>query len=393
MKKFIHVLIVLSMILATCITADAANVANAAVTANTAIKLKINNNVADLKGYNPYKSISGIMVPLAEASKAVGASVEYISSTKEAKVELNNTTLVFQAGRKFVLVNGKSLAMGENVVNNRGKIYVPVKVLFEKLGGTVGWDNKANTVVVSIKVQSENTAKTVRESSDSVNISVPVSADFKPYIAEMSPIDPDILKELQAYRDDKDGELMYKKNGVGINFYMSNPEVIEKVGVGEVLEECKTIKSFMEMENNVDYRTIDTKFIEQYRYFIMPDSGLEWNIMGKKYDEEGYARLRYDDVKKYKIIEKAEFLTDISLNYSNKNGIDLTRGRLKFMFESVDPQYFKDYGLPQYELNKWYSADMEVQIGILFTGISDIWPHSYYTYVNRFYLTNTVLRK
>lgn len=401
MKKFIRVLIVLSMILSTCITADAANMANAADTgnfvntvnkANAVIKLKINNNIADLKGYSPYKSVSGIMVPLAESSKAVGASVEYIGSTTEAKVKLNSITLVFQAGRKFVLVNGKSLAMGENAVNNKGKIYVPVRFLFEKLGGTVGWDDKANMVVVSIKTQAANTEKTDPVPADEASVSVPVSPDFKPYISEMSLIDSDVLKELQAYKDDKDGELKYiRSDGTGVNYYRTYAESITKLGIVKILERCQTIKSFMELENNVDYTTIDTKFIEQYRYFIMPDSDLNWTVRGQKYVEDAYAKRRYDDVKKYKIIEKAEFYTDTSLNYGSKNGLDLTRGRLKFMFESIDPQYFKDYGLPQYELKKWYNADIEVEVSILFTGGKYTWPHSYYSYCNRFYLTDTRL--
>jgi hypothetical protein len=386
MKKIIHVLIVLSIILATCISADAAKVANAADTVNSAIKLKINNNVADLKGYNPYKSISGIMVPLAEAAKAVGASVEYISSTKEAKVELNNITLVFQAGCKFVLVNGKSLAMGENAVNNKGKIYVPVKFLYEKLGGTVGWDNKLNTVVVNIKMTAEKTAKTDPVDSSSVNVLMPATADFKPYIAELKPIPEDILAELKAYKDDKDGELIYKINGVGINKYISNTDLQIRVGFEELKRQCVAAKSMLEVENNVNYRTISNNFIQQYRYFFTPLSET-----GEVTTDINLIVHRYEDIKKYNIVQKAEFYTDPSLIYVNKNGETRIRGKLKFVFESVDKQYFKDHLLPEYELNKWYESDLEIEFGIFMSKYWDLWFHSYYTYMNRFYLNSSRL--
>ncbi len=390
MKKFIHVLIVLSIILVACITADAAkvvnaadlNAANAANAANAVIKLKINNNFADLKGYNPYKCASGIMVPLAEASKAVGASVEYINSTKEAKVELNNIALVFQAGRKFVLVNGKSLAMGENAVNNKGKIYVPVKFLFEKLGGTVGWDNNANTVVISIKAQAaEDKTRNDAEPTDNINVLMPASADFQPYIAELTPIPEDILAELKAYKDDKDGELKHRIDGVGINMYISNSESIERVGVEEIKRICIAAKSVLEVENSVDYRTLDNDFIQKYRYYFMPLSET-----GEVTTDVNLIAHRYEDIKKYKIIQKAEFFTDTSLYYLSKNGENRLRGRLKFMFESVDKQYFKDHSLPEYELNKWYDSDLEIQCEIFMSKYHDLWPHSYYTYDNRFYL-------
>ncbi|HEX2944777.1 MAG TPA: copper amine oxidase N-terminal domain-containing protein [Clostridia bacterium] len=383
MKRITSFLIVFSLLLAVC---------SSAKSENATINLKVNGQIVDLKGYSPYKSITGIMVPLAEASKAAGASVEYHKSTKEAEVKLNGTTMLFQAGRKYALVNGSSLAMGEKATNIKGKIFVLAKFLYEKLGGTVGWDAKTNTVVVKIKLPDVKAITTMPKPSEDIDVSMPASADFKPYIAELTPIDPDMLKELLAYKDDKDGDLKYKKNGAGINFYKSNIESIEVMGVESIKEICKTFKNMMEVENNVDYKTIGTSFIQQYRYYFMPESDQSWTVNGKNYDVEGYIKLRYDDVKKYKIIEKAEFNTDTSLYYGNKNAESVLRGRLKFMFESVDPQYFKDYSLPAYELYKWYSADVEIINGILFTYNGSKWPHSDYSFVRKYFLNNVVLR-
>lgn len=380
MKKITIILVVLSMLLTVSITSNSANAAN------TTIKLKINGQIADLKGYDPYKSVSGVMVPLAEASKAVGASAEYIKSSKEARVKMNDTTLVFQAGRKYVLVNGKSLAMGENAVNIKGKIYVPGKFLYEKLGGTVGWDNKTNCVIVNMKLTSGEIIKPAPAPSNSVNILMPASADFKPYIAELTPIPDDILAELKAYKDDKDGKLQHKINGVGINEYISNADLLQRVGVEQLKRQCIAAKSMLEIENNVDYRTIDNNFIQQYRYYFTPLSET-----GEITTDINLIVHRYEDIKKYKIVQKAEFYTDPSLIYVNKNGETRIRGKLNFMFESIDKQYFADHSLPQYELNKWYESDLETDFGIFMSKYSNLWPHSYYTYADRFYLNNNFL--
>lgn len=281
--------------------------------------------------------------------------------------------------------------MGDNAVNINGKIYVPVRFIYEKLGGIVTWDAKTGTVLVTIKKAAAKPA--IASTTSGINIDMPESKVFKPYIAELSPIDPNILKELQAYKDDNDGELRYKKNGVGVNFYKTNEEVIASVGLDVVKEQCVFAKSMMEVENNVDYRTIGANFIQQYRYFFMPESGRSWTINGINYSTEDYIELRYNDIKKFKIIEKAEFYTDTSLVYDDKNSDNRIRGRLKFMFESVDPEYFKTYDLPTYELNKWYAADVEIIDVISFTHNDNRWPHSYYTYDNRVFINDNILMK
>lgn len=381
MKKVISTLILLSMVLTMCVAANA-------VTAT--IKVMVNSKVVDFKGYNPYKSASGIMVPLSEAAKAAGATVDYVKTTNEAKITLGKTVLIFQAGRKSVLINGKSFSMNESAAGVKGKIYVPVRLLFEKMGGTVAFDSKTNTVIVTIKTvtPTPDTKSTPPQTptGDNVNVAMPASLDFKPYIAELKPIDPDILKELQAYKDDKDGDLMHKINGIGINMYMTNEEVIKKVGVDVVKNRCIVAKSMLEVENNVDYRTINNDFIQKYRYYFTPLSE-----SGEITTDVNLIKHRYDDIKKYKIVEKAEFFTDTSLNYESKNGENRVRGRLKFMFESIDPQYFKDHSLPTYELNKWYVSDIEMRIEIFLSKCWDLWLHSYYTYKDRVYLTDVKL--
>ncbi len=226
----------------------------------------------------------------------------------------------------------------------------------------------------------------IRIDPDAIDVAMPADKDFKPYIAELTPIDPEVLKELKGYKDNKDG-----LNDFGRNDYMTNEEVIDNLGIEKVTDRVITAKSFMEVENNVDYRTIDETFIQQYRYFFMPGSGMAWKVNGKYYDTEEYIELRYNDVTKYKLIEKAEFLTDTSLRYCDKDGEARIRGRLKFMFESVDPQYFKDYGLQEYELNKWYYADVELNFVIFGSREPNKWPHSVDTYRKRVYLTDIIL--
>ena len=251
--------------------------------------------------------------------------------------------------------------------------------------GTFKYENNATRAEAATMIH-RLIDESVRINPDAIDVAMPADKDFKPYIAELTPIDPEILKELQGYEDNKDGETMF-----GTNEYVSNEGLIKELGIDTVTECVTLVKSFMEVENNVDYRSNDDTFIQQYRYFFMPGTGREWRVNGIMYNAEEYIKLRYDNVNKYKIIQKAEFLTDTSLNYNDKNGEYRIRGRLKFVFESVDPQYFKDYGLPVYELNKWYYSDVEVSIAIFASREPNKWPHSLDTYRGRTYLTDVIL--
>ena len=102
MKKFLIVLVTLAMIL-TIGTIDVQAAQNwdglqsstSTIITVEDLKVKINNQAVDFNSFPPYRTVNGIMVPVAEAAKAAGASVEYIKITKEAKVKLNDTTLVF----------------------------------------------------------------------------------------------------------------------------------------------------------------------------------------------------------------------------------------------------------------------------------------------------------
>jgi len=90
-----------------------------------------------------------VLLPLRMVFEALGASVEWIDSTKTVKGQLGSTTLSLQIGSKTAIVNGKevSLDVPGKIVN--GRTLVPVRFVSESFGADVGWDPDTKTVYVS----------------------------------------------------------------------------------------------------------------------------------------------------------------------------------------------------------------------------------------------------
>lgn len=97
-----------------------------------------------------------VLLPLRVVFESLGASLEWVDSTKTVKGQMGNISLSLQIGSKTATVNGKevSLDVPGKIVN--GRTLVPVRFVSESFGAGVKWDNDTKTVYVTSKYEDTN---------------------------------------------------------------------------------------------------------------------------------------------------------------------------------------------------------------------------------------------
>jgi len=303
--------------------------------------------------------------PFRELCEKVGATVTYNEEMKAAEATLNGNTISFPVNKDYYSLNGVKMSMDGKTVGDPDtqRIYIPIRYAMEALGFDVKWLPGYSYNIIRIA----NPAPSERE---------------------------DILLQLHAYPDNL--QTYYKDN----SRYMPNSELMAKeneniniYGPVALQKKADLIKSFMEVENNVDYRTIDDKYINSYKFYFQPN-GNDFYVyeLEKELSTSEYIQNRINDIKTYKIASKAEFITDKTLIYCSKDGERRVRGRLKIMFTSVDPKYFAKYKMKPLKLNKWYYMDVEIAFAYVAYDPygKDKWEHSPETYTSLYKLTDFI---
>ncbi len=92
-----------------------------------------------------------VLIPLRAVFESLGASVEWVSSTKTVIGQLDGITLSLQIGSKKAIVNGTeyTLDVPGKIVN--GRTLVPLRFVSESFGADVKWDGNTKTVYVTSK--------------------------------------------------------------------------------------------------------------------------------------------------------------------------------------------------------------------------------------------------
>ena len=93
------------------------------------------------------------LLPIRPVIESLGGTVEWISSTKEVKIILANTTIELWIDKKNAKVNGvtKTLDVAPQIINNR--TMVPLRFVSENLGCAVDWDGDTKTVTITYTKQ------------------------------------------------------------------------------------------------------------------------------------------------------------------------------------------------------------------------------------------------
>jgi hypothetical protein len=90
----------------------------------------------------PLRAVSDAVSSLEQGSEV---SVNWQDSTKSATVVFNGNTITFKAGSNLMSVNGKQIKMSAYTEIKDGTTFVPLRALGDALGAEVEWDSSTRT--------------------------------------------------------------------------------------------------------------------------------------------------------------------------------------------------------------------------------------------------------
>ncbi len=111
------------------------------------VKLFINGTVVS-SDVAPTITNSRVMVPLRVVSEYFGATVGYDTKSRTVTVVLNGTTITLKIGDTRAYVNKRLVTLAVPAAAVSGRTIVPLRFVSEALGATVDWDAKAYAVYI-----------------------------------------------------------------------------------------------------------------------------------------------------------------------------------------------------------------------------------------------------
>ncbi|MBR5539002.1 MAG: metallophosphoesterase [Clostridia bacterium] len=121
----------------------------------TEIKMTIDSLTATVNGESktldaaPIIKSSRTMLPVRFVAENLGATVGWDDATKTVSVKSADTTIEIVIGASTAKVNGKEIALDSPAFIENSRTYLPVRVVAENLGATVGWDDATKTATLT----------------------------------------------------------------------------------------------------------------------------------------------------------------------------------------------------------------------------------------------------
>ncbi|MBR5539492.1 MAG: copper amine oxidase N-terminal domain-containing protein, partial [Clostridia bacterium] len=121
----------------------------------TEIKMTIDSLTAFVNGESktldaaPIIRNSRTMLPVRFVAENLGATVGWDDATKTVTIKNDATTIEIVIGSNIAKVNGANIALDSPAFIENSRTYLPVRVVAENLGATVGWDDATKTATLS----------------------------------------------------------------------------------------------------------------------------------------------------------------------------------------------------------------------------------------------------
>lgn len=90
-----------------------------------------------------------VFVPLRGVFEKLGASVKYQPSTRQIWCEKEGTSLYLQVGSSIGMLNGRSLEVSPPPFSLGGRVLVPLRLVGEALGAQVSWEAALRMIVIT----------------------------------------------------------------------------------------------------------------------------------------------------------------------------------------------------------------------------------------------------
>lgn len=88
------------------------------------------------------------LVPIRVISENIGATVGWDGKSKTVTVTMNQKVVMLKIGNKYATVNGKNINLDVPAKILNGRTLVPLRFIGESLGATVTWDGTTRTVTI-----------------------------------------------------------------------------------------------------------------------------------------------------------------------------------------------------------------------------------------------------
>lgn len=98
---------------------------------------------------NPIIKNGSTLVPMRLIFEKQGAKVSWNNTTKTVTATKGSTTIKYTIGQKKATVNGSTFTLNTPGEILKGSTLVPLRFVSESLGNSVGWFNKSKTVTIS----------------------------------------------------------------------------------------------------------------------------------------------------------------------------------------------------------------------------------------------------
>jgi len=113
------------------------------------IRVRIDGEPARLGAFGP-KEINGrVLVPMRGVFERLGADVEWNPDAQMVTAIRNDTNIQLAIGSRFAEVNGQRIAMDVPAMEIAGSTYIPLRFVSETLGSDVTWDRQTATVFIN----------------------------------------------------------------------------------------------------------------------------------------------------------------------------------------------------------------------------------------------------
>lgn len=93
------------------------------------------------------------LVPIRVIAEGLGATVGWDQPTRTATIERGDTRIVLQLNNRIAHVNGKAVTLDSAPLVQRQRMLLPLRFVAESFQDAVGWDDSDRTVVVNRRVE------------------------------------------------------------------------------------------------------------------------------------------------------------------------------------------------------------------------------------------------
>ena len=213
MKKFAKVFAAMFICLSLHVVASADNT----------VIVTIDDKIVDCESYgSPATIVEGrTLVPLRAIFEALGASVEWDSSTKTVTSELNGTKIQLVVGQNKLYKDDKIIILDVPAMIVNGRTMVPARAVSEAFDCTVEWNANFRKVVIITNKPQRITDVVVYDNNG-------IKITYKDYNFDDGTLDVDFFVENNSYQP-----ICIQVDEASVNGYMAYPLFSPNVGVGK----------------------------------------------------------------------------------------------------------------------------------------------------------------